>query len=137
MNWNNIQFGEMEYDEKHVLTFPEGLIGFEESRQFLIVHDEDSEPFRWLVSLNDSELSFPLIELPKDQPGIFGRTFSQENVTLFAVVSIKPDIDDSTINLKSPIVIDINNRMGRQVVLDDEQLSVRTPLVSFSPVLAE
>jgi flagellar assembly factor FliW len=63
--------------------------------------------------------------------------FSKENVTLFAVVSIKPEIDDSTINLKSPIVIDINNRMGRQVVLDDEQLSVRTPLVSFSPVLAE
>ncbi len=137
MNWKNIQFGEMEYDEKHILTFPEGLIGFEENRQFLIVHDEDSEPFRWLISLNDQELSFPLVELPKNQAELFGRIFPEENVTLFAVVSIKHEIDDSTINLKSPIVIDSNKRIGRQVVLDDDQLNVRTPLVSFSPVLAE
>ncbi len=137
MKWNNIQFGEMEYDEKHQLTFPGGLIGFEENKKFLIIHDEESEPFRWLVSLEDQELSFPLVELSINQSEYFGKYFSQEKVTLFAVVSIKPEIDDSTINLKSPIVIDIDKKTGRQVVLDDESLNVRTPLVSFSPVLAE
>lgn len=137
MKWNNVQFGPMEYDEKHVLLFPEGVIGFEENRRFLIVHDEDSEPFRWLVSLDDEELSFPLVELSNSKTEFFGKYFSQDNVTLFAVVSIKPEIDDSTINLKSPIVIDTINGSGRQVVLEDDQLNVRTPLVSLSPVLAE
>jgi flagellar assembly factor FliW len=137
MKWNNRQFGEMEYDEKHVLTFPQGLIGFEENRKFLIVHDEDSEPFRWLVSLDDEDLSFPLVELSNDQTELFRKYFSQENVTLFAVVSIKPEIEDSTVNLKSPLVIESNNRTGHQVVLEDEKLNVRTPLVAFSPVLAE
>ena len=137
MKWTNIQFGEMEYDAKHVLTFPEGLIGFEESKKFLIVHDVDSEPFRWLVSLEEQDLSFPLVEFSNNQSEILGKYFSQENVTLFAVVSIKPEIDDSTINLKSPIVIDTVHGTGRQVVVDDEQLNVRTPLVTFSPVLAE
>jgi flagellar assembly factor FliW len=137
MKWNNIQFGEMDYDEKHVLMFPGGLIGFEENKKFLIIHDEDSEPFRWLVSLEDQELSFPLVELSMNQTEYFNKYFSQENVTLFAVVSIKPEVDDSTINLRSPIVIDTNNGTGRQVVLDDDQLNVRTPLGAFSPVLAE
>ena len=137
MKWNNIQFGEMEYDEKHVLSFPDGLIGFEENRRFLIVHDVDSEPFRWLVSLEEGDLSFPLVELSNNSNEIFAKYFAQDNVTLFAVVSIKPEIDDSTINLKSPIVIDTVNRTGHQVVLDDDQLNVRTPLVTFSPVLAE
>ena len=137
MKWTNIQFGEMEYDAKHVLTFPDGLIGFEESKKFLIVHDVDSEPFRWLVSLEEQDLSFPLVEFSNTHSEILGKYFSQENVTLFAVVSIKPEIDDSTINLKSPIVIDTVHGTGRQVVVDDEQLNVRTPLVTFSPVLAE
>ncbi len=136
MKWNNRQFGEMEYDDKHVVNFPGGLIGFEENTRFVIVNDEESEPFRWLVSLQDPELSFPLIDLGSTKI-ISGKYFPQENVTLFAVASIKERVDDSTVNLKSPIVIDNTNRNGRQVVLEDDSLNVRTPLTTFSTVLTE
>lgn len=137
MKWTNVQFGEMEFEEKHVVTFPEGLIGFNETKKFLIVNDENSEPFRWLVSLEDSELSFPMVDPAVLLENYYSRYFSKENVTLFVVASIKHNIDESTVNLKSPIVIDDANRVGKQTVLEDDTLNVRTPITTFSSVLTE
>ncbi|MFA6540348.1 MAG: flagellar assembly protein FliW [Bacteroidota bacterium] len=136
MKWKNIQFGELEFEEKHVLNFPYGLIGFEENRKFLVVNDEESEPFRWLVSLDDPELSFPMIDV-STYSEISNKYFPKENVTLFAVASIKEHFDESTVNMRSPIVIDNADRKGKQIVLDDDVLMVRTPLTSFTPVLME
>lgn len=136
MKWNNIQFGELEFEEKHVLNFPYGLIGFEENKKFLVVNDEESEPFRWLVSLDDPELSFPLIDVSSN-PEISKKYFPKENVTLFAVASIKEQLDESTVNMRSPIVIDNSDRKGKQVVLEDDLLMVRTPLTTFTTVLME
>ena len=45
MKFTNRQFGELEFDDDHVVMFPGGLIGFERHRKFLIVDDVDSEPF--------------------------------------------------------------------------------------------
>ena len=59
MKFTNRQFGELEFDDDHVVTFPVGLIGFERHRKFLIVDDVDSEPFRWLVSLEDGDRASP------------------------------------------------------------------------------
>ena len=137
MKWTNIQFGEMEFEEKHILVFPDGLIGFEETKKYLIVNDESSEPFRWLVSLEESDLSFPLLDPLLVDENYASRYFLQENVTLFAVASIKHRIDDSTVNLKSPIVIDNVTRHAKQIILDDDGLNVHTPLVSLSSELAE
>jgi flagellar assembly factor FliW len=136
MKWKNVQFGEFEYEEKHIIEFPAGIIGFEDLKKFIIVDDESSEPFRWLVSLEDSELSFPILAL-NESVEILKKYFPQENVTLFAVASIKEDFEDSTVNLKSPIVIDNTLRNGRQAVIEDETLHVRTPLTTFSTILAE
>jgi flagellar assembly factor FliW len=136
MKWSNVQFGEFEFDEHHVVQFQNGIIGFEEMKKFIIVDDEASEPFRWLVSLEEPELSFPLLELNQSDE-ILKKYFLQENVTLFAVASIKEDLGDSTVNLKSPIVIDHSQKNGRQILLDDDLLNVRTPLTTYSTILTE
>jgi len=38
------QFGEILVEERHIFTFPNGLLGFEELREFIIVRDERTEP---------------------------------------------------------------------------------------------
>ena len=76
MKFTNRQFGELEFDDDHVVMFPGGLIGFERHRKFLIVDDVDSEPFRWLVSLEDGDLSFPLLD-----PGILLPGYGVDAVT--------------------------------------------------------
>ncbi|MBW7886908.1 MAG: flagellar assembly protein FliW [Bacteroidetes bacterium] len=136
MKWTNRIFGEFEFEEKHILHFPGGIIGFEENKKFIIVNDESSEPFRWLVSLEDPELSFPLIE-PSMVHAQFNEQYVQgKDVTLFVVASINEHIETSTVNLKSPLLINNEDRTGKQIILDDEALDVRTPLLLLTDSLA-
>lgn len=136
MKWNNVQFGDMDFEEKHVVYFPEGIIGFEECRKFLVVNDESSEPFRWLVSLDDRDLSFPVIDPALVQHDFTGTNFPAQDVSVLSVVAIKSDLAQSTVNLKSPIVINNADRTGKQIVLENEHFGVRTPLARLAePVL--
>jgi flagellar assembly factor FliW len=136
MKWNNVQFGDMDFEEKHVVYFPEGIIGFEECRKFLVVNDESSDPFRWLVSLDDRDLSFPVIDPALVQSDFFSTNFPAQDVSVLSVVAIKTDLAQSTVNLKSPIVINNADRTGKQIVLENDHLGVRTPLARLAePVL--
>jgi len=137
MKFVNRQFGELEFDEKHVLEFPGGVIGFGEFRRFLIVDDEDTQPFRWLVSLEDADLSFAMIEPGLVVSGYEPTYFKNEDVTVFLFVALKEPVEGSTLNLRSPLVIDNHSRVGRQVILDDETLMMKYPLFTRSAELVE
>jgi flagellar assembly factor FliW len=129
MKFTNRQFGELEYDDDHVVMFPGGLIGFEGNRKFLIVDDEDSEPFRWLVSLEDANLSFPMLDPALLLPGYAIDAATGGGKTVFVIASLRPGVDGSTVNLRSPLVIDNATRTARQMILDDEGLPLQFPLV--------
>jgi flagellar assembly factor FliW len=129
MKFTNRQFGELEFEEDHVVTFQGGLIGFEQHRKFLIVDDEDSEPFRWLVSLEDRDLSFPLLDPGILLPGYVVDAATGGGKTVFVIASLRQGTGGSTVNLRSPVVIDNGTRTAHQVVLDDEGLPLLFPLV--------
>jgi flagellar assembly factor FliW len=92
----------------------------------VIVHDEDSEPFRWLVSTQNSDLCLPLIDpaeiVAEYDPHITG--IGDEPYELFAVVCLRPSLDETTANLKSPLVIDSKTQTARQIVLTDDKYSI-------------
>ena len=133
MKFTNRQFGELEVEEQHVLHFSEGIIGFEEYRKFLIVHDEDSEPFRWLVSLEDAELSFPLLDPTLLIPDYDKRLRAAGETSIFVIATLNENVEESTLNLRSPIVID-ETRTGRQIVLEDESLQLQFPLIPTASI---
>lgn len=134
MKFFNRQFGELDVEEKHLLYFPEGIIGFEEYRRFLIVRDEDSEPFRWLVSLDDANVSFPLLD-PTLLDSEYGQHISlRDNDVVYVVTTLNQKIEESTVNLRSPIVIDKITQIGRQVVLENDALPFQYPLVPSSSI---
>ncbi|MCX6135605.1 MAG: flagellar assembly protein FliW [Ignavibacteriales bacterium] len=137
MKFTNRQFGEVEYDEKHVIEFQEGIIGFEELKRYLIVNDEESEPFRWLVSLEDEDLSFAMIDPALIVSTYQSSLFKDLDVTVFLMVALKDPLEASTTNLRSPVVVENTSRQGRQLILDDESLSARHPLFSHQSVLVE
>jgi flagellar assembly factor FliW len=130
MKWNNRQFGEFEYLSEHVLTFPEGLIGFEQYQKFILINDEDSQPFLWLVSLEDADISFPVIA-----PHAFVAEYDKElhkkpEETILTIVLLREKIEDSTVNLRSPIII--ANTTGHQVVLENDSYPFQYPLLTFA-----
>ena len=128
MKFTNRQFGELEFEDNHVVLFPDGLIGFERFRKFLIVDDEATEPFRWLVSVEDGTLSFPLLDPALLLPGYAADAATGSGKTVFVVASLRGAAGTSTVNLRSPIVIDNAARTAHQVVLDDEGLPLQFPL---------
>lgn len=123
--FTNRQFGTFEYSEDYALKFPSGIIGFEQLKNFLIINDDDSQPFRWLVSLDDGDLHFPVLD-PSFVVESYDRHIPGGNEkAVFLIASLHEHPEESTVNLRSPVVIDGTSRTGKQVILDDESLSVR------------
>ena len=137
MKWKNRQFGELDFDEDHILTFPAGLIGFEDCRRYILVNDEDSQPFRWLVSIEEEDLSLPLLDPLLVDPSYGAAQLQKTETTTLVVASIADDIERSTVNLRSPIVISNASRTGRQIILEEEAYPYHHPLFLASQQAAK
>ncbi|MEJ2635659.1 MAG: flagellar assembly protein FliW [Calditrichia bacterium] len=127
------QFGELEVSEENIIHFPQGIIGFEDYKKFIIINDEDSEPFRWLISLDKEEFGFPVLNpllvkkeyLEHFPPKLSKELNSKETLAdLFCVVTLKGEDGKMTVNLKGPIIIDYSVKEGKQVILTPEELPV-------------
>ena len=62
------RFGQIQSSQEEVIIFPLGLIGFESSRQWLIVPDPENTEVAWLQSLAQPQVALPLISPRKFAP---------------------------------------------------------------------
>ncbi len=131
------QFGELEFSEDMLIHFPKGMIGFEKCRRFLIVNDEDYEPFRWLIAVDEEEIGFPVLNpflvtqnYDKELPHrLVKRLLNRDQaIDLFCVVTLNGEGGKVTINLKSPIVIDYDEKRGEQLILSSDDVPVAHPI---------
>lgn len=134
------RFGQVEIQEADVLFFPEGLLGFNELRHFVLLEDPQDEIFVWLQSTETPHIAFPVLEpeffvpnykltLAKNDLEAMGLK-NQEKVRSFSIITIPEDAKLMTANLKAPIVIHISSRVSRQCVLQDNNLAIREPIFS-------
>ena len=96
MKVNTYKFGEVEFGEDHIMSFAEGLFGFEHLKKYLLIKAEN-ELFYWLNSIDEPEISFPLVGLKvidKDYPEV-------ENYEPFGIVTLNSNPTDITINFKA------------------------------------
>ena len=134
------RFGDLCVDEELVINMPNGLIGFEQCRRFIVVTANESSSFRWFQSLDDGSIAFPIIE-PRHFKPDYVPTISDTDARLlgltpetpklvFAVVTVpKRDPRGMTANLLAPLVINAATKMGRQVIVTDEQYTTRHSIV--------
>lgn len=135
----NRQMGSIKVDPSKVITFPEGVLGFEDIREYVIIDFEDHEPFQWLVALDDPEVQFPIISplLVKEDysPSLARETvsqigdFSDEDLLLYAIVTIRPGAIKVTADLKGPIIINQKTRLGKQIILDSDEYPLDHPVI--------
>ncbi|NMF00560.1 flagellar assembly protein FliW [Aneurinibacillus aneurinilyticus] len=131
-------FGTLEYEATEVYTFEQGIPGFPNEREFLLVQVQDS-PFTVLHSLQGNlyfflidpfrffaDYEFALPDYVLDQLEIKNR----ENVLSYSIVVLRDPLHDSTVNLVAPIVLNTTNRKGMQLVLEKTNYSVRQPIFS-------
>lgn len=129
------RFGELEVNPDDILTFSEGLLGFENLKKYFVVDPGDSTLILWLQSTEDEKVAFPIIEpkifkpdyiaklLPADLNGLELESLS--NAKLYAILTIPSNVVEMSANLKAPIVINSQKKVGKQIVLQDSKLSVK------------
>jgi flagellar assembly factor FliW len=132
MKWSNRQFGEFEYSPELVLNFPEGLIGFEHLQRYILINDEDSQPFLWLVSLEDADVSFPVISPHAFVADYDNEVHKKSDETVLTIVSLREKMEDSTVNLRSPIMI--ANTTGRQIVMESDTYPFQFPFLTSASI---
>jgi flagellar assembly factor FliW len=135
---NTTRFGEVTVPEEDVFTFKWGLPGFGFLREFVVLALEEQKPYLWLQSLERAEIAMPLIDpwaLFEDYdphlPAVTAAVLEIErpdDFCLMCVCVVGPDAKELTINLLAPIVFNLRTRVGRQVMLEDSEYSVRTPV---------
>ncbi|RDB35519.1 flagellar assembly protein FliW [Spirobacillus cienkowskii] len=135
MKVNTSRFGEVEINEGDIISLPEGLIGFPELNQFILLdHDTDS-PFKWLQSTNEATMAFivisPLsfrpdymVEVTEEEVAALKLTNPNEAV-ISVIVTIPMDPKKMSANLKAPLVFNLSNRLGKQLVLKDPQYQTK------------
>ncbi|HHW13569.1 MAG TPA: flagellar assembly protein FliW [Firmicutes bacterium] len=140
MQVKSTRFGQFEVPEEKVLTFPDGLLGFEASKRFVILDHAPETPFKWLQSVDDPDLAFVIInpaefmpdyavELGRDDVVKLGLKDASE-AAVYVVVVIPEDPSAMTANLQGPLVVNAERRLGRQVVLADGRYRTRHPILA-------
>ena len=117
-----LQFGEIEIEEKHIFNFDYGMLGFEDLREFVLISDEETVPFRWLISVENPEIGFPVlspwhIDLTYNP----GRDFNIDREVIFVVITLEDGKGHMSANMKAPVVLDVVDQTGRQVILPTDK----------------
>lgn len=136
------RFGSFEVESRRTLAFDEGLLGFPDSSTYVVVEVEDS-PYVWLQSTSEPDVAFlaisPFVFFPQydlelgdeDQAALEVDDPAQvEVLTLLTVHRVGDEPQTITANLLGPIVVNVDNRKARQLVLDNPEYSTREPLVA-------
>lgn len=135
--------GTIEYEQEDVLTFPNGLPSFEDEHAFLLLPIEGSGGgLLCLQSVTTPALSFlmmnPFSLCPSYTPVLqpqerkeMGVSRDQE-LCFYVLCALKRPVERSTVNLKCPIVLNPDRKLGCQVILDTQEYSMHHPVADFS-----
>lgn len=133
-------FGEIEIDINKVINFKDGMIGYDELKQFMIVHDSENEDAKvlWLQSLDEGEIAFPVINpllvCENYNPIVEDELFKSigeivnDEILVLTTITVPSDIEKMTSNLKAPIVINPVTMKGCQIIVDNEEYLVKYPI---------
>ena len=129
---DTVRFGKIEVEEGKIISFFDGIPGFEEEKKFLVIPYSEESPFVFLQSLKTAELAFlmttPFVFFPEyefeiDDESIEALGIEKEEDLLIYVLLTLPgkDIKQMTANLLAPIVINQQNHQAKQIILEKSQ----------------
>jgi flagellar assembly factor FliW len=135
--------GKVEFTDENIIRFEEGLIGIPEKTRFILIEKEDFLPFSYLQSVDDPSFILVVInpmlvekeykfDIHKDDLKAIG-VKDENDFTIFSIVIFAKQLENITVNLRAPILINIHTKNALQVILQNEDYSVEEPLVKTAP----
>jgi flagellar assembly factor FliW len=130
------RFGEIEIKEQQVIDFPDGVLGFDYVKKFVLLDTQDeNSPLKWLQAFDEPELAFIIIR-PVDFMREYELVVSMNDIEavgakdadvllVFAIVTIPSNPSEMTANLQGPIIINPEKKLGRQAISLSDRYTVR------------
>ncbi len=129
---------EIKKSEEKIITFYNGIPGLEETKEFVFLTPPDLYPFYILQSVNRPDCLLPVVnpfdiykeyELPISEGDMEALcTQNKKDLLILNVAVISKDITKMTVNMAAPIVINTKELVGKQVIPDNSNYSIREPL---------
>ena len=131
------RFGQLEVDRQRLITFQDGILGFPKQHEYALVQTGEGSGFYWLQSESTADLAFVVCD-----PRLFVADYQvpvkleelraiglaePASAQVFIIVNKVGDL--LTGNFQGPLVVNVVNRLARQLVLSDRRYSTRHPLM--------
>lgn len=131
-------FGTIDIEEDKIITFPMGIIGFENLKKFALIYDSEREErskISWLQSMEEPLMVLPVIS-PYDVAESYNPIIEDElmkiigdpadaDILIFTSMSIPSDLTKMTANFKAPFIINTVDRRAMQVIVENEDYPIK------------
>lgn len=129
------QLGILHYEEKEVFLFTEGLYGFEHLKRFLLIPGKIDSVFEYLQSIEDVHVTF-ILAAPNDIVEDYILTIAQSDMGKvkatseidlqdYVIVTVPENIEEISVNLLGPIVINKRLKIGGQLISQNSEHSTK------------
>ena len=139
MKFNTVRFGEIDIDENRIFEFVLPIIGFDTLKKFVILEPGKETLFKWLQSVDDPALAFPIISVStlnidysidlSDNVVDKLEVTSAESLLVMNITSIPQDNPKgTTINLLAPLIFNVDTQKAGQIVLSGSGYDISYPM---------
>ncbi len=134
-------FGEVDIAQDKIIRFENGLMGFEEYKDYTILFNSEKKAGKtimWLQSVEEQALALPVID-----PLIVSETYDpvvedellasigkieNDDLLILVTLTVPSDITKMTANYKAPIIINAGTLKGVQLIAENEDYLVKHPV---------
>ena len=135
-------FGEIEIADDKIIHFENGIMGFEEYKDFTLIYDIEAEKrpfFSWLQCVTEKGLAFPVVNplnVIKDYDHVVEEALLEplgelkdEDIVLLVIATIPKDVKETSVNMKAPIIVNAANGKAIQVILEKGDYKIKHKII--------
>lgn len=132
-------FGKIAIEDEKIIRFEKGILGFPDLKDFTLIYDVekgDEARIKWLQSIQEPSFAMPVMNpelvihgytprFDRDLLSPLGENLDSENILMFVTVTVPKEIEKTTVNLRAPIIVSIDNRKAVQLIADNDGYEVK------------
>ena len=136
---NTNAFGKIAIEDDKVIRFEHGILGFPELKDFTLIFNIDKgaeSSIKWLQSLDEPNFAMPVMNpnlvmddytpmFDRDLLKPLGENLDPENLMMLVTVTVPKDITQTTVNLKAPVIVNVEERKAVQLISDDDTYGIK------------
>lgn len=135
---NTRHFGEIDIAEDKIIYFENGILGFEDYKEYTILYDseEGERPdISWLQSLEEPSLAIPVVNplliKPDYNPEVEDELLkplgnvNEDNIVVLVSITVPANVEKMTANLKAPFIINSDSKKGAQIIIDNQEYEIK------------